>query len=453
MRKTWLRVLYSPLAYPAALIFAAAFLIVSEVSYRDSVDTLNELNRIADGRVAIERLKQQLGDAESGQRGYLITGRAEYLQPYHDAMRELGTTQREILHYYEQQRPARLGEARELVTLASERMAELEALVTLREQGREIAGERQVAKGVGKSQMDRLHDLAGVLAEEERRAIETQRLGIYRTLMLNRLGIGALTAVSVLGLYLFMKQSGTLHREREQQRVALQAERDALGHQVDARTQELRELLHYVQTVREDEKGRLARELHDELGALLTAAKLDVARLKPRVGSAADSAELRERLQHLSEALNEGIRLKRRIIEDLRPSALSNLGLVPALEALLEDMQQRLDLKVQAQLEDPKLRPPADLTLYRCVQEALTNAAKYAKATTLTVSMCDKDGKVRVEVADDGVGFDATAQRVGHHGLAGLRYRVEALGGTLRINSAPGKGTRLVAELPRAVAS
>src|SRR5437899_11515385 len=450
MRATILRVIYSPLAYPAALLFAAAFLIVSEVSYRESIATLGEMDRMANGRLAIERLQQQLSDAESGQRGYLITGRPEYLEPYRQAAREVGATQQEILQYYTQYRPRRLPQARQLANLANERMAELETLVRLREQGREVASERQVSRGVGKSQMDRVHELAGSLVDEELQAIEAKRAGIRRTLLLNRLGIGALTAVSVLGLYLFVRQSGTLLREREQQRLALQAERDALERQVDARTRELRDLLQYVQTVREDEKGRLARELHDELGALLTAAKLDVARLKPRLGSAADSAELRERLQHLTESLNEGIALKRRIIENLRPSALSNLGLVPALEALLDDMQQRLKLKIDAHLDDPRLPPPADLTVYRFVQEALTNAAKYAKAKSLKVSMHVNGEQVRVEVADDGVGFDTKASRVGHHGLVGLRYRVEAVGGRLRVSSAPGKGTRLTAELPRA---
>src|SRR5207249_5646963 len=139
------------------------------------------------------------------------------------------------------------------------------------------------------------------------------------------------------------------------------------------------------------------------------------------------------------DSLNEGIALKRRIIENLRPSALSNLGLVPALEALIDDMQQRLKLRVDVWLDDPKLAPPADLTVYRFVQEALTNAAKYAKAKKLSVSMRVDDERVRVEVADDGVGFDAKASRVGHHGLAGLRYRVEAVGGKLRITSAPGR--------------
>jgi len=101
------------------------------------------------------------------------------------------------------------------------------------------------------------------------------------------------------------------------------------------RTTSLANLATYLQQVREDERGHLARELHDELGSLLTAAKLDVARLKSRLGDQAPEAL--QRLQHLTETLNRGIALKRRIVEDLRPSSLSNLGLLPSLEILTRE--------------------------------------------------------------------------------------------------------------------
>ena len=114
----------------------------------------------------------------------------------------------------------------------------------------------------------------------------------------------------------------------------------SLEQEVAARTAQLTELAQHLQTVREDERSRLARELHDELGALLTAAKLDVARLKSRLGASA-APRLAERLAHLNDALNGGIALKRSIIEDLRPSSLSNLGLVAALEILAARVRRR----------------------------------------------------------------------------------------------------------------
>ncbi|MBC8057041.1 MAG: sensor histidine kinase, partial [Rhizobiales bacterium] len=188
------------------------------------------------------------------------------------------------------------------------------------------------------------------------------------------------------------------------------------------------------------------RELHDELGALLTAAKLDVARLKSRLGAV--TPEVAERLQHLSDGLNSGIALKRRIIEDLRPSSLSNLGLVAALDILVREWGQRSDIKVDAELEPVQLRPAGELTVYRLVQEALTNIAKYAQATAVEVRLSSIDGQAHVSVRDNGVGFDVDAPRSSAHGLLGMRYRLETEGAQLVMESSPGKGTLIQADLP-----
>src|SRR5206468_5393526 len=148
--------------------------------------------------------------------------------------------------------------------------------------------------------------------------------------------------------------TAALDRQRAVQQEVIQAERDNLEAEVAARTAQLRELALHLQTVREDERSHLARELHDELGALLTAAKLDAARLKSRLGTMM-TPEVRERMAHLNEALNNGIALKRRIIEDLRPSSLSNLGLAAALEILVREFSARMELNVQCELEPVEL--------------------------------------------------------------------------------------------------
>ena len=225
-------------------------------------------------------------------------------------------------------------------------------------------------------------------------------------------------------------------------------ERDRLEQEVAARTAQLKELAQHLQTIREDERSRLARELHDELGALLTAAKLDVARLKSRLGASA-SADAAERLAHLNEALNGGIALKRRIIEDLRPSSLSNLGLVAALEIQLREFAARSEIAVVDQLEPVEVSPAAQLTIYRLVQEALTNVVKYAKASEVVVTLqAPSGGGALVSVRDNGVGFDTDVPRLARHGLIGMRYRVEAEGGTMRLSSKPGEGTLIEATLP-----
>ena len=206
------------------------------------------------------------------------------------------------------------------------------------------------------------------------------------------------------------------------------------------------ELANHLQQVREEERGHLARELHDELGALLTAAKLDVARLKSKIDATAP--DVSQRLKHLTETLNSGIALKRRIIEDLRPSSLSNLGLTAALEILTREYAERAGIDVETSLEPVQLPDAAQLTVYRMVQEALTNIGKYAKASKVLVSVHGYPTHVAVQVRDDGVGFDPGSVRPTSHGLAGMRHRVEAAGGRLTLTSRPGNGTLLSAVLP-----
>ena len=157
-----------------------------------------------------------------------------------------------------------------------------------------------------------------------------------------------------------------------------------------------------------------------------------------------------ERLQHLTETLNAGIALKRRIIEDLRPSSLANLGLAASLEILTREFSQHSGLVVDAMLENVELQESHQLTVYRLVQESLTNVAKYAQASRVEVTLHAYAHVVEVSVRDDGKGFDTAAMRPSTHGLAGMRHRVEAAGGRLSVTSAPGQGTRVMAILPLA---
>jgi signal transduction histidine kinase len=284
--------------------------------------------------------------------------------------------------------------------------------------------------------------LIGITA---RRILESQEQ-VRRSLMLSRIGIAVVTLVALTAFWLYLRQSTALERAGERQQLALEQERDLLERQVRERTASLAELATHLQQVREDERGHLARELHDELGALLTAAKLDVARLKSRMGHGAP--EVAQRLQHLTDTLNSGIALKRRIIEDLRPSSLSNLGLTASLEILAREFSERSGVEVATSVEAVDLDEPHQLTVYRVVQESLTNMAKYAHARQAEVSVRAYENHVEVEVRDDGKGFEPSQARPSTHGLAGMRHRVEAAGGRLMVDAAPGRGTRVMAVLP-----
>jgi signal transduction histidine kinase len=436
----------SAFTFPLAVVTALTLMGISETAYRTSVDALDRLGEMGVARTNNMVLLRQVLDAENGQRGYLITGRPEYLKPYRSSMASIGETLRTLGEYYAHE-PDRVADFTVLATLVSRKVSEMDTTVQLRADGRDEAWRAVIETDIGREQMESIRLASERLVTRESTLIADRREEVYQTLLLSRLGVSAMTALSVLAFFMYLRQSNTLERERVHKKEALQAERDLLEVQVTARTAQLTELAQHLQTAREDERSRLARDLHDELGALLTAAKLDVARLKSRI--TIHTPDITERLVHLNETLNEGIALKRRIIEDLRPSSLSNLGLLAALEILGREFAERSGVKVVSELEPVSLKPSGELTVYRLVQEALTNVAKYAQARQVVVTLRPRGALAEVDVHDNGSGFDTQVARPSTHGLLGMRYRVEAEGGRMSIQSTPGTGTRIQATLPQ----
>lgn len=191
-------------------------------------------------------------------------------------------------------------------------------------------------------------------------SLRQARNNMHDELLVNRLGMGLLTLGTMFVLFLFVRQLGRIDRERGVQQRALLAERARLEIEVTRRTARLADLARHLQTVREDERADLARELHDELGALLTASKLDIARARNK---GADPAALLAILDCINEHLNQGIALKRRIIEDLHPSALTNLGLTTALEILCREMSASLAMPVRLSAAQFEISPEASLVV------------------------------------------------------------------------------------------
>jgi signal transduction histidine kinase len=269
---------------------------------------------------------------------------------------------------------------------------------------------------------------------------------ISRVLMASRIGIAVLTAISLLALYFYLRQAAVVQRQQDHLNALTQADHHRLELEVARRTAELTELTQHLLTAREDERSRLARDLHDELGALLTSAKLDAARIRSRLGQTAPEAQ--DRLAHLVLTLNGVIALKRRIIEDLRPSSLSNLGLVATLEILAREFAQASGLPVHCELQAVPLDDDAELVVYRLVQEGITNIGKHARAGQVWLGLGQEGDQVVVTLRDDGVGFDPQARSSAAHGLMGMRFRVVAEGGRLDLVSAPGQGTTIRMQLP-----
>ena len=437
----------SPFIFPLACIATAAMMFVSEGSYWQSVDAMNEMENRQTARVAIVGLAQSILDAETGQRGYLLTDRKEYLEPYSVALSDIEDVFVVLERHYGPDPDARaaLGQLR---GLTQTRMAELARVMQMHQSGDVQGAREQIFSGAGRRDMNAIRSTSESLLAVETMRVAASRDGLYRTMMLSRIGVATLSAISLLGLYFFLRQSATLKaRDTEIRRLA-QSDHDRLEREVRERTAELTELTHHLQTAREDERSRLARNLHDDLGSLLTSAKLDAARIKPRI--AVKAPEALELLTHLVGTLNSSVALGRRIIEDLRPSALVNLGLLPTLEILAREFTAQSGVAVLTELEPAALNASAELMVYRLVQEAFTNIVKYAQAHQVWLTVQSRGGNLEVCVRDDGVGFDAHARPGSRYGLLGMRYRVQAEGGQLAVTSKPGQGTQVLARLPLA---
>ena len=435
----------SRFTFPLATLAALAMFVISESSYQQASARFAELGTQGTARTTIQTLWRSLTDAETGQRGYLLTSRKEYLKPYEAAQVQVAKSLAWLNQYYSAE-PETQALMAEVQKAADNKLAELAETNRLHDEGKEEAWRDLVLSNIGAEQMDAVRSFSEKLLKHETLKVNEGRKSVLQTLMLNRIGVTAMAALSLLALFMYLRQTTALVRLREEQRRVAQQERDQFEHEVVRRTAQLTDLARHLQTVREDERNHLARELHDELGALLTAAKLDVARLKSRLGVL--SPEVAERLQHLTEGLNSGIALKRRIIEDLRPSSLSNLGLVASLEILVREWGERNEIKVDSDFQPVQLQPSAELTVYRLVQESLTNISKYAKASEVQVRLSADEDEVLVTVRDNGVGFDVDAPHASAHGLLGMRYRLETEGGTLLLKSSAGQGTLIEAKLP-----
>ena len=435
----------NPFVIPLAFAVALVMVFISEGSYWRSVDTLDELGTMATARMNIFNLERGILDAETGQRGYLLTGSQDYLVPYEAGVRSVGEAFQVLGQHYGK-RPESASVLAQLRSLTDTKLSELKATIQLYDRGRSEGSSALVASGIGREAMDEIRALLAKLLKDETKNVVEGRQDVYRTLLISRIGITLLSAISLLALVMYLRESFALERQQQHQKSLIQLQRDQLEDEVVERTAQLVELTHHLQTAREDERGRLARDLHDELGALLTSAKLDAARIKSRLGSSTPEAS--ERLLHLVKTLNSGIELKRRIVEDLRPSSLTQLGLTVTLDILAREFEERSGIKVERTFEPVKLKASAELVIYRLLQEAITNITKYAKAQHVWMRVNERGGWVEVSVRDDGVGFDTTVPPASAYGLLGMRYRVKAEGGSMQIVSSPGHGVLIEARLP-----
>ena len=212
---------------------------------------------------------------------------------------------------------------------------------------------------------------------------------------------------------------------------------------------QLHALSQRLMKAQEDERLHLSRELHDESGQLLAALAVQLGLLERDAGSPETIRTRVAELKGTANAIQENLH---RLAVDLRPASLDHLGLVTALEQFIQEFKRQYNIKVEFEavgLQDRRLPIEVETALFRIVQESLTNVVLHAKAARVDVLISRTDKHVSAIVEDDGVGFvPASAQTEEQLGLFGMRERLEMLGGTFTIESSPGSGTTVKAEVP-----
>lgn len=432
------RVARNRFGMPIILALALIMVVVNEASYQHSRATLMQGITLSDARQQAARTLQALTDAEVAVRAFMLSAQQADLANYREAINEMEGVQQDAFKRLEELDPHRTVSVSDVRKRIEERTATLNQWVRMIEQGRRTDAQTLAVSDQGRLRYAELRQEFEFVLERAAAIQKTARVSLFDAMMINRLAIHLLVLVAWVALLLFMRQL----RENDRRQAE---EHQRLATQVALRTTALRNLAGHHVNAREDERGRVARELHDEMGGLLTAMKLDIARLR-RVPALPPTAM--ERLASIEQRLTEGIAVKRRIIEHLRPSSLDQLGLIPALDMLCQDAASRMGIAVDTQFSQVGLSKEAELTVYRLVQESLTNVQKYAHAHRVWVELAQHDDTVRVSVRDDGKGFDIDSVPAGHHGLLGMRVRVESHSGHLHVHSAANQGTRVDAELP-----
>jgi signal transduction histidine kinase len=410
-------------------------------------------------RVAQERQTQLaeflllVTEAETAQRSYLLTRKREYLAPYEKASAELPAHIEWLLDDYDRHGPAsNVPRIQWLDGLTAGKLREIGESIDLYRSSGIRSAMQLVRTEFGRKQMDEIRQVVSDLQIEEGLAVTAAVESWRRELWIGRALIIAATALAMLLLIaaaLLVMRDVNRRREHARQLEEHNAELDA---QVRNRTEALSNLTSQLQRVSEREKRTLARELHDELGSLLIAAKMDVSWLRKRLP--AEDPDVALRWNRLLAGLDEGVNLKRRVVEHLRPTLLDNLGLVPALKWVLEESCGRAGMRCieRYPAEDLRLTDDASIAVFRVVQESLTNAVRHSGASLIELTVDLSGGDLVVRIRDDGKGIpaDRMSNVVGSHGIASMRHRVMSLGGQWKIQSPPGGGTLIVVRLPLA---
>ena len=398
---------------------------------------------------ALNEFAGLITDAESAQRGYLLTGESSYLTPYANAVTRVGLALDRLHDAYGGDESS--SEFHELRVLTGKEIGELEVGVALLKRHGISAAVSVIGTDVGKRTMDSIVAIIATMRSEEANESAAADEDWQKDFRLSR-WVSAAGATLNIGLVLLaIRLVYSDMRRRALQAATLRNQKIQLEQQVAARTSELTALSTHLQGVSEQEKSALSRELHDELGGLLVAARMDLSWLQQRLPIADPSIE--QRFKRIHDSLSAGVDLKRRVVEELRPTLLDNMGLFTALRWQFKETCRRTGLRCTETIPEGELKftPDAAIGIFRVAQEALTNILKHseAKSADLFIAM-DRD-TFTLRITDDGKGIPSARLATStSHGLVSMRHRIAGLGGTWEVGSPSSGGTVVTARIPLA---
>lgn len=430
------------------VLIGVALAVLSETTYQSMQNERGEIDASRLSLAALNNLVYDNAQVATSEARYIEDPTRDHLDAHLTALRRLNDAAEQVLGWAARRGidEERVKLVRQLSAVESDQLRRLGALPPdaspvevmdaflppVADQG----ALREVLEPLVRTERAYLEEQMTLLGEE----IERQRAAAIVVI-----AVGVLMLILLLRAYAMRSQAEALVADR------LRTARDELDALVRVRTEELSELASHLQTEAERQKAALARELHDELGSILTASRMEASMLLRRARKQ-QSPDV-ESLTRVCEILEQGVQIKRRVIEGLVPTVLTHLGLLPALEALAEEtrasaapFEVELDLPESLELERDRA-----IAIYRVAQEALTNIRKHAQASLVKITISVADGQVRMSILDDGVGIPEEARsKTGSHGLLGMKYRADALRGRFAIGPARPRGTLLEFSLPLA---
>jgi signal transduction histidine kinase len=428
--------------------FLAALFFLTGAGQERLQEASERLQKSATREQVIDQLQNSLARSVGSLRTFLLTSDPKYLGAYETTVAEVVPRLERLRVAYDGAESS-LADVRALHVLIGKRLADLATTAAIQGTQGTAAAIALVKTSVGSDAGNAINDVLEQLryreslehteaAEHWSRALRLSRWLTIAGTLFNMLLVG----IAARLVYMDMRRRTLQTAELRDQKVKLELE-------AEERTRELVELSTHLQSLAEREKAGLARELHDELGGLLVGARMDISWAENHLLNV--DPDIRLRLQRVQKNLSAGVDLKRRIIEELRPTLLDNVGLFAALRWQLKVTCGNAGLKCVESYpeEEPNFNSGAAIALFRIAQEAFTNILKHSSAKSMDITLNTDEDTIVMQISDDGKGIpDGVFTNAESHGLASMRHRVRALGGRLTVRSSAAAGTALLVRIP-----